>query len=280
MYGLLIYDDAGLSRNEWFIDRLISYAKTRGEELRVTRASELFFGSENGKLFFSFPDGISPDYAIVRTVFPLLSECLEAYGVRVFNSSRVSRIANDKRAAHAFLAGLNIPSAKTFFTCAHTFDPTLYQYPLILKSAAGHGGNEVFYVENPKSAADAVEKIKGSDFLLQEIVDKGRDVRVYLLGEKILAAVERTSRTDFRSNFSLGGDCALYEPNERMKEIVEAVRKALCPTFIGVDFTFRDGVPLLNEIEDVVGARMLYKRTDLAVHELFFDEIMKEMNGV
>ena len=102
-------------------------------------------------------------------------------------------------------------------------------------------------------------------------------MRVYLLDGRVLAAVERTSETDFRSNFSLGGKVRLFAPDESMLKVVEEVKSSLDPLFVGVDFTFRKGEPLLNEIEDVVGTRMLYKLTDLPVHRLFLDAVFRKV---
>ena len=275
MYGLLIYDQKGIERNAWFIKQLLSYAEEIGEELQLAEAEKLYPGVRGGRPYIAFPGGRKPDYAIVRTIFPLLSDVLESIGVRVFNGARVSRIANDKRLTCALAASLGIPTPDTVFLNRYAFDPGAFTYPLILKSTDGHGGTEVFYVENPKSAADAVESLKTSDFLLQKVVDKGRDVRVYLLNGKILAAVERTSNVDFRSNFSLGGACRLCEVSEEMKIAVDKIRKALDPLYIAVDFIFDRGAPLLNEIEDAAGARMLYRLTDLPVHRLYLDAVLR-----
>lgn len=279
MYGLLIYDRAGAERNRRFIEALTGYAKRRGEELALALTSDIPFGSDENGPFVRYPNGKKPDYAIVRTIFPLMNECLEADGLRVFNNARTSFAANDKRRTHAVFSRLGVPCAHTLFMNRESLLPESCRFPLILKSADGHGGSEVFYVENPKKLTNIAAGLEKKDFLLQEPVDPGRDVRVYLLGKTILYAVERTSKVDFRSNYSLGGSCALYTPDDRMKKIVGIVAKTLDPTFIGVDFTFKNGEPLLNEIEDVVGSRMLYELTDTPVHELYFDKILSSLYG-
>ena len=45
--------------------------------------------------------------------------------------------------------------------------------------------------------------------------------------------------------------------------------------FVGIDFMFSDGKMILNEIEDVVGARMLYHLTDLDVVDIYVEHILK-----
>ena len=48
--------------------------------------------------------------------------------------------------------------------------------------------------------------------------------------------------------------------------------------FAGIDLIFHEGRPVLNEIEDVVGSRMLYAHTDLDIQELFLDHAERELN--
>ena len=276
MNGWLIYDHEGAVRNRWFIDQLLYYAGVKGEILRYIPAEEIRFGVKNGQVFVEHGDDRLPDYAIVRTINPLLSSALEKVGVHVYNNAHVSEIANDKRRTQALCAELHIPTPDTLFLDKRCFDPQAYIYPAILKSPDGHGGSEVFYVENVKSALNAVEKLKTNSFLLQEVVDKGRDVRMYMLGGKLLCAVERTSETDFRSNFSLGGTCKLFMPTSEMLHYAQTIAGDLDAAFIGVDFLFRNGKPLLGEIEDVVGARMVYKLTRIQTHASILDYIFNK----
>ena len=84
-----------------------------------------------------------------------------------------------------------------------------------------------------------------------------------MLSGEIYAAVLRTSETDFRSNYSLGGHAAVIEPDTEMRTLVEKVLTVMPLDFAGVDILRRpDGSYLLGEIEDAVGCRMLYQLTN------------------
>lgn len=48
--------------------------------------------------------------------------------------------------------------------------------------------------------------------------------------------------------------------------------------YIGIDFVFDGGRPVFNEIEDTVGARMVYDKTDIDILSLYCNYIKKEMN--
>ena len=278
MNGWLIYDDEGYARNRWFVGRMLDSAVQNGLSLEFVPAKALTVGVRQGRAYASLygREGDLPSYAICRTIDPMLSLMLEKVGVRVFNSAETSRICNDKALTYAFFSGEDIPMPDTDFWRRTRFDRG--RLPAVFKSPDGHGGKEVFLVENPDDMQNAAKCVGNKDFLLQKIVRKGEDVRVYLLDGEILAAVRRTSETDFRSNFSLGGNVGLVKPCDAMRATVDAVYRKLHPFFVGVDFIFDDsGSPLLNEIEDVVGTRMLYKLTDVDVCDLDMKKLKKAL---
>ena len=121
-------------------------------------------------------------------------------------------------------------------------------------------------------------RLAGRRSLLQKPAsDVGKDLRVYVIGNQVVAAILRTSKTDFRSNFSLGGEAAPYRLLAAEEKIVYQILEALPIDFGGIDFIFHHGRLIFNEIEDVVGARMLYACTDVDVVELFISHILKNV---
>ena len=115
-------------------------------------------------------------------------------------------------------------------------------------------------------------------FLLQKpATNLGEDIRIYVLNKKIIASVKRKSTTDFRSNFCLGGTASLIESNEQQIEIVNKITANLDAHYIGIDFLVSNGQTFLNEIEDVVGARMLYTLTDINPAKKLMQSIMEKL---
>ena len=95
----------------------------------------------------------------------------------------------------------------------------------------------------------------------------GRDVRVYVLGTEVLAAMLRIAPEGaFLSNYCRGGSAREYVLSTAERALVAKVAHALGPGYYGIDFLFdgRGGL-LLNEVEDVVGSRMLYAHTNIDV---------------
>lgn len=256
MNGWLIYDRAGAKRNEWFIARLLEQANSAGLRLTLKITDEYLFAGE------------LPDFAIVRTIAPTLSRRLQDMGVRVYNNAETSEIANDKYKTYQLCKELSLPVLET------TNGADL-GYPCILKSVDGHGGAEVFWLENQTQKAAAVATLNGRAYILQKPCPiKGKDVRVYAVGNKCVAAVCRTSKNDFRSNFSLGGNVELVQADEMQKNIVQTLHDRLGFDFVGVDF-LPDGAGgwVVNEIEDCAGARMLYQTSDVDITALMIERI-------
>ncbi len=280
MRGWLVYNAKGIKRNEWFASALCDSASKFGLDLELVLVKDLRFGVSEGKKSVKLRGNTVslPDFVICRTILPLLSEFFEALGVPVFNSAEVSRICNDKRRTHLVFSDMGIDMADTIFFEKQTFDPSSLGYPAVLKSNDGHGGKQVFWANNEKDAEMRLQNGLGTAFLAQRPVMPGKDVRVYLLDGEVIFAALRSCETDFRSNYSLGGNVACYTPSAEMLSVVSKVQNRLSPFYVGIDFTFNEeGQPLLNEIEDVVGARMIYELTDLSMHDLYLDRLSKKL---
>ena len=59
--------------------------------------------------------------------------------------------------------------------------------------------------------------------------------------------------------------------------MVYAVLEKISLDYAGIDFIFHEGKAVFNEIEDAVGARMVYESSALDIVALFAQYIAKEM---
>ena len=262
--GWLIYDPVDIPRNQWFIAELIRCAALHNMSLRLVSSAEklrsdAIFPNTPVLLDATHPDD-RPDFIINRSRDAAWSAAWEACGIRVFNRADVTEITNDKYRTYKFFGIKHgIPMAKTLLV---TDEIPPLPTPLVKKPLDGHGGEGVAWIPDA-AALDAIKRTENRPFLLQEPVVTGWDVRVYVLGGSIYAAVLRTSDCDFRSNFSLGGTVQLFAPDAQMRQLLTEIQNLLPLDFAGVDFLRRsDGNYVLGEIEDAVGCRMLYQLTD------------------
>lgn len=262
-YALLVYAKEDIEKNRWFIDRLTSLFKERGVDLLLKTPEDC--------------DEIEdPSFVINRSRDYKVSEHFEEMGIRSFNNSETVRIGNDKLAEYGLFKKLGLPVMET--VCGDTpVEDIPFSFPLIAKERAGHGGSGVFKAENEEELAGILENRDPSEFIFQEMCDEpGTDVRLYILGGRIISAIERTSEDDFRSNFSLGGRAAEVSPNEEMTDFARMICEELKPDYIGLDLIRHNGGRVLNEIEDAAGARMLYANTDVDIAGLFVRHIYEK----
>ncbi len=265
MRTAILYRKAELEKNEAFIKLLQNAFSAHGVDSRV-------FIYEDLTSFMDF----SPGLVLNRTRDARLARYLEEKGVRVSNPSLVSFLGNDKWRMYCFAKRLGLPVMETF-PVNGVKPEELPDFPLILKSRSGHGGKEVFLVRNrgelEKKLSD--RELSGNRFILQRPSDTpGRDVRVYILGGRITAAVLRTNEKDFRSNYSLGGKITLYTLSSEEEEVVRRLADALPLDFCGIDLIYNEGRPVFNELEDMVGSRSLYSLTDRDPASEYVDYIL------
>lgn len=264
MRGVLIYDREGEERNRWFIERLLSLFKNRDIDLQLLILEETDFSSLD-----------RCNFAIVRTIRPELNRLLESKGIRVFNSYKTSEIANNKWKTYLYCKENHLDTMKTYLSDDL---PEEIAYPMVLKSLDGHGGKEVFMIQNNSDLQFQKERFKDRKFILQDCADElGKDLRIYVLGEEIIAGILRTSEKDFRSNFSLGGSVQKVKIPKELHDIIKKITSDLNSDYIGIDFIRNKGKYVLNEIEDVVGARMLYQCTTIDIAERFTDYIVSKL---
>lgn len=277
MQGWLVYEKENVARNQRFIDFFMAAAQTRGVGLRLITVDQVITGIRDGQAFVM---PVRPDFAVMRCMEPLLSRQLESCGVKLFNSALVSEICNDKRLTHRFFAENGFPALPTAFVSlrapGHPFG-----YPMVVKAAGGCGGRQVFRCDTEAEYLARLQQIAPDGAVAQPLCDTpGRDVRAYVLGNKMVQAMERYSDSaDFRSNFGLHGHARPTVLTKEMAALVDKAAGLLHFGLAGVDFVFHQGRPYLNEIEDAVGTRMLYQYTSLQIVEDYMAFILEKMDG-
>ncbi len=278
--GWLLYEESDLAENRDFAAHIVRLGAARDLQIEIVRMSQLRLGIREGGALTVAMDGrdILPDFVLARHRDALVSEQFERMGVKVFNGSRVCAVCNDKRATHQFLEGLPM-LATTFVNHRYAVAPAEGAYPLVVKPAASHGGDRVRMVANEYEWREAVDDILPQDIIQQQPASEpGADLRVYVLFGEIVAAVMRTAKRGFVSNFKRGGDVRLHTLTDAERELAKrAIARfqdaglPLC--MAGIDMLYHRGAPVLSEVEDVVGSRMLYKTSDIDIAARYLDGI-------
>lgn len=286
--ALIIYSAQDIKKNEWFINHLIECLKQNHVSSRLITADELYNNIDSLISGVNFIINRSRDYHISRF--------FEEKGIRSFNSSEIIRITNDKDKTYQYLSDKNIPFLPYIilpieYVIENDIDSVFkvaadFGYPFVLKPAEGHGGDHVCFINNEQDLNKEIKLIKtnftSNLFIYKKIILQkpsktlGKDLRVYVLNNKIYASILRSSSTDFRANFSLGGNTKIYTLSKVEEELVYKIIKLLPSDLCGIDFVFNENIPIINEIEDAVGTRMLYANTSLDIVNDYAEYIISQ----
>lgn len=145
-----------------------------------------------------------------------------------------------KIAQHGVFLENNIPIVPTriFYTREQILGDD-WEYPVIAKHERGYQGKSVRKFENRKEMEDFVNKINEKNlgmFLWQKYLPTKWDIRVVIVGGKAIGGMKRSAvGSEFRSNFSLGGEVEAWNLNEEEKNLSEKVAKVCGLDYGGVD---------------------------------------------
>lgn len=256
--GLIAYNKKDKAPNQWFIDNCLNSLNNDNFSLLYKEEKEVLDYIKDNRI----------DFVIFRARDYELIKAIEARGIRCFNNALTNQVANNKYLTYQFLKEHGFPCIETFL------DTDGLSFPYVMKSVDGHGGSEVYLISSKEE-----RKPENKKYIYQRYLPNKGDVRLYVLNGKVIGAVKRSNKQDFRSNFSLGGEVETYNPNKEMTEIALKIADLLKSDYIGVDFIIFDKGFVVNEIEDPVGARMLLKASGVDAVSLFIEDIKSKLQN-
>ena len=207
---------------------------------------------------------------------------LNAFGVPTVNSASVAEICGDKLMTSAVLArdGVPQPHNATAFTPEAALEAIeAFGYPVVLKPVVGSWGRLLAKV-NDRDAAEAVLEHKAtlgsvqhSVFYIQEYIAKpGRDIRVIVIGERVLTAMYRMSE-HWITNTARGGEGELCPITPEIEEISLRAAKSVGGGVLAVDLVEHpERGMIVNEINHTMEFRNSSAPTgvDIAVEVVRF----------
>lgn len=279
----MVYYKAGAEYNRRYIELYQEEGRRLGIHIRLILVEELEFGIENHQWFLRYQNSRldKPDFVICRAIYPLLSRQFELMGMKVFNNSTVAEICNDKARTYQYLAKTGIRMVDSCFYRNGQLNQIVDELkPMtVIKAVDGHGGSQVFLRDQWNDKQEMIDKLGSSDIVVQPFTgSRHQDLRVYVIGKEVIAAVIRTAKEGFRANYSLGGEVALYQLSRQERDIVDKIIEVFDFGLVGIDFILGDeGELIFNEIEDVVGARMLYQCSDINLVQRYLSYILDNL---
>ncbi|QLY64510.1 30S ribosomal protein S6--L-glutamate ligase [Enterobacter asburiae] len=198
----------------------------------------------------------------------------EMLGSYPLNESVAISRARDKLRSLQLLArqGIDLPVTGI----AHSPDDTsdlidmVGGAPLVIKLVEGTQGIGVVLAETRQAAESVIDAFRGlnAHILVQEYIEeaKGRDIRCFVVGNEVVAAIERQAKEgDFRSNLHRGGVARIADISDREREIAVKAAQTLGLDVAGVDLLRATRGPLVMEVNASPGLEGVEKTTGVDI---------------
>lgn len=267
---------------------LLRAAAKKNVELKVVKTGELPHSVRALKEVAE-----SVDFALFWDKDVVLAKQLEACGLRLFNSAGAIGKCDNKALTAIELEKRGIDTPETY-VAPLTFEGVEINdfefargaaeklgYPLVVKEVSGSFGGQVYLAEDFEALKAIIKSIGHKGFLMQKFIasSRGRDVRVNVVGGKVICAMLRESADgDFRSNVTLGGRAEAYKVNAAQARLAVKACRALGLDFAGVDVLFgENGRPLICEVNSNPHFKSTYDATGIDLSEIIIDHVIKTL---
>ena len=262
--------------------RLVESAKNRGHEVHVINTLRCYMNISHhdlsmhyaGKALEKF-DAIIPRIGASITFYgSAVVRQFEMMGIYSVNSSLAINRSRDKLRAMQLLSRKGIGLPITGFAHApgdiHDLIKMVGGAPLLIKLLEGTQGVGVVLTETDKAAESAIEAFLGlgTNILVQEYVKeaKGADIRCFVVGNKVIAAMQRQAKPgEFRSNIHRGGSASPIKITTKESQLAIHAAKVMGLNIAGVDLLRSKQGPLVMEVNSSPGLEGIETTTDINV---------------
>lgn len=272
--------------------RIKAACEAKGIELDILDQNRMLLGLENGefKIYYQagesydnnrpepvlLPnyDGILPRFGTGSTEMGCsVLRHFEAKGIPVLNHSAAFALARDKWRTLQKLAKHNLPVPNTNFA-GHLVSVksqlNQFAFPLISKVLNGSQGNGVMLFEGKNNAKAVLATFRqvNEPYLCQQFVGdaKGQDIRAFVIGNEVVAAMSRTSVTgDFRANIHQGGTAQPIELTQMERALAIKATKTIGLDIAGVDFLRTEKGVVILEVNASPGFEGIERVNDVDI---------------
>ncbi len=219
---------------------------------------------------------------------------IEDHGVPVMNSPRAIERSVDKFYTDARLreAGLPTPDA----VVCEGIDDAMAAVRVMLERPApdggdaaaiikplfgsmGHGIVRVSDVDVAFRVLQSLDQVRTVFYVQRAIDSAGRDVRAFVIGGRVLGAIERRARLgDWRTNVSRGGSAQAFELPPAWEALALGAAAALGAEYAGVDLLPSvDGTVYVLEVNGIPGWQGLQRATSIDVAGAVVDHLIERV---
>ncbi len=211
---------------------------------------------------------------------------LEDRGLMVMNRPRAIERSVDKFYATALLQEAGLPTPDTI-VCERVDEAMAAVRELgdvVIKPIFGSMGHGLVRVSDPEVAfrvVRALEQIRAVFYVQRAIPHDRRDLRVFVVGGRVLGAIERTSLDgDWRTNVSRGAAARAISLPAAWSELAVRAAAAVGADYAGVDLLpSSTGEIYVLEVNGIPGWQGLQRATGIDVAGAIVDHLVARVVG-
>lgn len=241
-------------------------------------ADALYKGKPLAKYDCIYPRGSAKYSNLLRAIATIITG--ESYNPL---TPAAFTIGHDKILTHFELQAARVPMPRTWIVSRAESAKNILKkvpYPIVMKFPSGTHGKGVMIAESYDSASsmiDALALLK-QPFLIQEYIDTdGTDTRALVVGDQVVAAMQRTAATgERRANLHAGGTGKQTNLDDHTKHIAILAAKAVGAEICGVDILQGIKGPMIIEVNLSPGLQGITKATGINVAEEIAKHLAKK----
>ena len=264
----------GSISSKWTFDAMKKYFKSadhidiKALEVSIGRGGDILYEGNPLKEYDCIYAKGSYRYAnLLRSVTTILSKnCFMPIRASSFSTG------HDKLLTHIKLMSAGIPMPKTYLaSTAEAARKVLKEihYPIVLKLPAGTHGKGVMLADSEESASSMIDTLLllKQPFLLQEYIETGGvDVRAFVVGDKVVAAMKRKAVTgEKRANIHAGATGEGITLDQKTKKVAIQTAQAVGCEICAVDILESARGPMVIEFNLSPGLQGITKATKVDV---------------
>lgn len=274
--------------------RLLEAGKQRGHKVKVLNTLRLTLDLAHGQpdLYYHDKQIVQPD-----AVLPRIGASLTRYGTSVvrqfeqmdvYTPNTATGISNsrDKLRSLQILSRHDVGIPMTAYVDDKRDVQSALQRvggaPVIIKLLEGTQGVGVILADKVEIAKAIVETLHSThqQVLLQKFVaeSKGKDVRAFVIGDRVVAAIRRTAQgQEFRSNVHRGGKAEAIDLDPIYAEVAVRAAQIMGLRVCGVDMLEGATGPQVMEVNSSPGLEGIEGATGLDIAGAVIDYIADQV---
>ena len=206
---------------------------------------------------------------------------LEESGVPVINSPKAIEVAINKHRSLALLArhGLKVPYTVVTENINEAVGRLNYEKGVVVKPLFGSKGLGSTLIKDKDFAWRIYADLRFMKHVLyiQEYIEHGgRDIRAFVIGNQVVAAMYRERPGFWKTNISRGAKPVPYKPTADVEELAIRAAKILGCDIAGVDILDVKGEKFIIEVNSQPGWKGIQTVTKVDIAKKIIDYIISE----